>query len=204
MSECDRIKRIMDRWELGEETVEADCTAVRLHCRECTECSSQFESLLAFIERDVFGKPVGSREEPSEQLVDSVMQEIEHAEPRRRMPVMYAFAAAACLLLVVGVGAVAYRAGLVGRPTELIVHFELAAPEANNVALVGSFTQWESSGLEMKDPNGDGVWEISVRLKKGSIYTYNFLVDGTLWVVDPAAAAQIDDGFGGQNSVIRL
>jgi hypothetical protein len=204
MNECDRIKRIMDRWELGEEITESDCTAASLHCRECKECSSQFASLVPFIERDAFGGPVGPRDEPSEQLVDSVMEEVGQAKPQRRIPVMYALAAAACLLLVAGVGAVAYRAGLIGRPTELVVHFELAAPEARNVALVGSFTQWESSRLEMTDPNGDGVWEISVRLKKGSIYTYNFLVDGSLWVVDPAAAAQIDDGFGGQNSVIRL
>ena len=39
------------------------------------------------------------------------------------------------------------------------VRFTLTAPEAEQVVLVGDFTDWETSKLELTDPDGDGVWE---------------------------------------------
>lgn len=72
------------------------------------------------------------------------------------------------------------------------------------MSLVGSFTGWETSKLPMGDADGDGVWEVSVRLRKDALHTYNFLIDGTRWVPDPAAESQVDDGFGGQSSIVAL
>jgi 1,4-alpha-glucan branching enzyme len=87
---------------------------------------------------------------------------------------------------------------------EVVVRFELALPEARSVALVGSFTSWDITRLPMAVSKGDGTWQVSVRLTKGLIYTYNFVVDGRRWITDPNASGQVDDGFGGHSSVIRL
>lgn len=92
-----------------------------------------------------------------------------------------------------------------GTPSnEVVVRFELEAPGAKSVALVGNFTGWDASKLMMSDADRDGVWQISVRLKKDSVATYNFVIDGTRWVPDPRSPAQVEDGFGGQSSVLRL
>jgi hypothetical protein len=56
----------------------------------------------------------------------------------------------------------------------------------------------------MHDPNRDGVWQVDVRLKRDSINTYNFVIDGKQWIADPRSQAQVDDGFGGKTSVLRL
>ena len=49
-----------------------------------------------------------------------------------------------------------------------------------------------------------GTWEITIPLRKGSMYTYDFLVDGQRWIPDPGSRTQVDDGFGGLSSVLRL
>jgi len=117
-------------------------------------------------------------------------------------------AVAAVLLLFVAGGLIAYRAGR-ARGGEsaggaMVVRFELAAPEARSVFLVGDFTDWQESGLALTDGDGDGLWEAAVRLRKGRAYAYNFLIDGEQWIVDPRASVNVDDGFGGLSSVIVL
>jgi hypothetical protein len=121
-----------------------------------------------------------------------------------RQRISWVAVAVAWFLLFLGSGAiVAWRVGQ--RPSdEVLVRFQVSLPGARSVSLVGSFTSWDITRLPMTDPAGDGAWQVSVRLKKGSIYTYNFVVDGRRWIVDPGASAQVDDGFGGHSSVIRL
>ena len=46
-----------------------------------------------------------------------------------------------------------------------------------------------------------GIWSVTVALPIGE-HRYEFVVDQTRWVPDPTAHAQVDDGFGGRNSVI--
>jgi 1,4-alpha-glucan branching enzyme len=47
----------------------------------------------------------------------------------------------------------------------------------------------------------DGVWSVTVPLPVGE-HRYEFVVDNRRWVPDPTAHSQVDDGFGGRNSVI--
>ncbi|GAB1483403.1 hypothetical protein MASR2M78_22190 [Treponema sp.] len=83
------------------------------------------------------------------------------------------------------------------------VRFVLEADSAQSVYLAGDFSSWKSEDLALRK-NKDGLWERTVRLRKGQSYTYNFLVDGSSWVVDPAASERVDDGFGGESALIRL
>jgi 1,4-alpha-glucan branching enzyme len=128
---------------------------------------------------------------------------------RPRIPAGLAYSAAAAVLLVsVAAGMLAYRAGRssggAGNGGALVVRFELAAPEARSVFLVGDFTEWSEQGLALTDREGDGLWEVTVKLQKGRAYSYNYLIDGEEWVVDPKASVNVDDGFGGKSSVIVL
>ena len=76
--------------------------------------------------------------------------------------------------------------------------FQLTAPGASAVLLVGDFTGWQKEPVPMK-PGVDGVWSATVKLLPGA-YLYMFIVDGK-WSEDPACAQRVLNGFGGQNMV---
>ncbi len=86
----------------------------------------------------------------------------------------------------------------------VVVRFELVAPEAGSVSLVGDFNEWNEGTHELRDADNDGVWEIEVPLERGEVYTYNFLINGDEWIPDPSAVNHIEDSFGGEKSVLNL
>jgi len=92
-----------------------------------------------------------------------------------------------------------------GRSMEdrIAVQFDLYAPEAGRVELVGDFTAWESDRILLEGPDAAGRWIVHVELPAGR-YEYLFLVDGQQWVTDPLAYAHRPDGFGNQNAVMNL
>jgi hypothetical protein len=85
-------------------------------------------------------------------------------------------------------------------PAVLYVQFRIDAPGASNVAVAGSFTDWQpDQALREVSP---GVWVAMVPLAPG-VHDYLFVVDEESWVPDPAARP-VDDGFGGVNSRLFL
>lgn len=78
----------------------------------------------------------------------------------------------------------------------VLVHFRLETTGADQVQLVGDFTEWQPrySLSEVRE----GVWSVVVPVQPG-VHEYGFLVDGQQWTVDPFAP-RVDDGFGGANS----
>jgi len=56
---------------------------------------------------------------------------------------------------------------------------------------------------EMKDPDGDGIWERVEPLPSGR-YQYKFVIDRVNWKEDPNNPNRTDDGFGGFNSLIDV
>lgn len=82
----------------------------------------------------------------------------------------------------------------------IYVQFRLEADAARDVALAGSFSDWQPThGMQQ---SADGVWTILVALPPG-VHDYGFVVDGDRWVPDPYAP-QVDDGFGGVNSRLTV
>ncbi len=82
----------------------------------------------------------------------------------------------------------------------VFVQFELVAPGARTVSVAGTFNGWRADRMPMVRRQ-DGLWSVAVALPIGA-YRYQFVVDGKQWIPDPTAHAQVDDGFGGRNSVI--
>ncbi|MBN1885771.1 MAG: alpha-glucosidase C-terminal domain-containing protein [Candidatus Krumholzibacteriota bacterium] len=71
------------------------------------------------------------------------------------------------------------------------------------VHLAGSFNGWSTSQDAMADLDGDGIWMITLALAPGQ-YQYKYVIDGGTWKEDPHAAASVDDGYGGKNSVVDV
>lgn len=85
----------------------------------------------------------------------------------------------------------------------ITVHFQLHAPGASRVELVGNFTAWQTGKILLKGPDASGHWIADVELPEGR-HEYAFLVDGQEWVADPFADVRRPDGFGRENAVLNL
>lgn len=81
------------------------------------------------------------------------------------------------------------------------VQFVLVAPAARSVALVGDFNDWNATPLA--PVRAGGVWTVTVPLAPGK-YTYNFVVDGTRMMPDPAAPEAPADDFGSPASIVTV
>jgi hypothetical protein len=114
----------------------------------------------------------------------------------------FAYAAGLLFLLVAGVLFVVKGLPTI-RDDSVVIQFSLAAPEAHSVALVGDFNEWDKMKTPLKK-SAEGIWQISIRLKKGMVYTYNFVINGEEFVTDPTALINVDDGFGGESSLLKL
>lgn len=73
---------------------------------------------------------------------------------------------------------------------------------ANAVALTGTFVSWAGTvpPAIAFAKGGDGAWTGSYDFAPG-MHQYKYIVDGS-WIPDPTNPDQVDDGFGGKNSVI--
>jgi 1,4-alpha-glucan branching enzyme len=91
--------------------------------------------------------------------------------------------------------------------------FRFEAPSARVVQLAGNWPEndWlrgqaqTGSFLvgEMKDPDGDGIWERVEKLTPGR-YQYKFVIDRVNWKEDPNNPNRIDDGYSGFNSLLDV
>jgi AMP-activated protein kinase-like protein len=84
---------------------------------------------------------------------------------------------------------------------EGIAQFVGRFPGAKSVDVVGSFTDWQSGAVVLRDDDHDGIWRGTVVLPVGQ-HEYMFVVDGERWVTDPLAGRFVDDGFGRKNSLL--
>jgi hypothetical protein len=74
---------------------------------------------------------------------------------------------------------------------------------ASTVWLSGSFVEWggdPAHGAIEFSLGVDGAWTGAYAFEAGQ-HQYKFIVNTTEWINDPTNPDQIDDGFGGTNSV---
>ncbi len=152
----------------------------------------QYQEILAPLERHRAAAPPGLRTRILSQLEP-------HPQPRW-LPSLHQWwipalsGAAAMLLVAIGWWHWNTRTPLVN------VHFELHAPGARQVELVGSFNHWQPGAIRLTGPDASGHWTATVALPEGR-HEYLFLVDGQQWVTDPSATVVRPDGFGHVNAI---
>ena len=71
-------------------------------------------------------------------------------------------------------------------------------PAAQNVMVVGDFTEWDHNPIALKKQK-DGTWKATIPLDPGE-HEYRFLVDGR-WQDDSQCPQRKPNGFGQQNCV---
>jgi hypothetical protein len=157
--------------------------------------------------------------EPPVELIDSVMKRL---QPRRsglirrvlrRIMTPVRISPFTLAPLAASIGAILLALSLLDVPSRqdatssrspgMAVLFTLDMPNASQVELIGSFSQWKPGRYRMLWNERLGLWELSVGLDRGR-YEYAFLVDGKKVVPDPKAMLHQDDGFGNRNSVLII
>ncbi|RJP22078.1 MAG: hypothetical protein C4527_22375 [Candidatus Omnitrophota bacterium] len=82
------------------------------------------------------------------------------------------------------------------------IPFSVSLPDAKQVILVGSFTDWdENNAISLKKSN-DGVWSTEIKLMPGN-YEYLLLVDGDP-MPDPNNPLKVVNAYGGENSILTV
>jgi hypothetical protein len=76
-------------------------------------------------------------------------------------------------------------------------------PVAKEVALIGSFNDWQMKDCEMVQIR-PGLWEGILDVSARGTHHYKFLIDRSHWTHDPENPLRIEDGFGGFNSLITI
>jgi hypothetical protein len=79
--------------------------------------------------------------------------------------------------------------------------FVLERRDAHSVSLVGDFNGWGAERIELERAPGSSLWAVSVPIVPGR-HSYAFMVDDTLWTVDPRAPRAKDADFGVAGSVV--
>lgn len=173
---------------------------MREHTETCVACRVRLDAAVA-----LHGPDPGTLT-ASADLAERTMRRIAEVPFGRvggqRSRVIPLLAAAALLVFVTAAVTIAI-VGPRARST-VEVHLVLSAPGATSVAVVGDWNGWDLGAQELRDDDGDGLWELRFRVDPGRDYEYQFVVDGSTWRSDPLAALQVDDGFGGTNSVLDI
>jgi 1,4-alpha-glucan branching enzyme len=79
--------------------------------------------------------------------------------------------------------------------------FVFIDPAAATVLLVGDFTHWEESPIQMERAK-DGTFRALVDLTPGE-HEYRFVVDGQ-WRDDPACPSRVANPYGTENSIRQV
>ena len=82
-------------------------------------------------------------------------------------------------------------------PYRFVIHM----PDANQVEITGSFTNWQN--LLMKKVGDTGYWEISLDIPKGE-HRFIYVLDGDQKFPDPTIPGRERDDFGGENSILSV
>lgn len=101
---------------------------------------------------------------------------------------------AACPVRADGLTAVFSNVSYTPPPPLVPVEFSYKAPHAESVCWASEANKWKPDTCPLKGPDKNGVWHLTVSLYPG-IYQYKFVLNGSEWVTDPAAAAVEDDGY---------
>ncbi|MBN2737723.1 MAG: hypothetical protein JXR70_12135 [Spirochaetales bacterium] len=203
---CKEYKEFTEQWLTNGKLAQDVINKMETHLAACPLCREESRSFFQVI--NSFSRSSSLDQLPQDimesDLRASIMAKISNKsiQFKSKKPFIYRITAvAASLIIIFGAvfGVITLQRS--NQSTEVIVCFTLYAPEASTVSLVGDFTDWHPLELDLDQ---QGNWIKSIGLKPEQSYLYNFLINGQTWIPDPQADMNIDDGFGGKNSVINL
>jgi hypothetical protein len=202
--DCRQVRELMKTWEKTGALDESVLPGMETHIEGCESCKKQYSVLLPFIFRD------GNGESGLASALDDTVPNLEQIKKKLiRTKHKRGFSPLLIGVLVMGVAVIAaglmlfvVQPGLAAH--EVKVEFTLFAPDARSVELMGDFTDWEKHKISMKGPDSGGVWRTDVKLEKGKVYKYNFIINGEQSIADPNSPYEVDDGFGGVSSILQL
>lgn len=207
---CKRVDAAVSEWEQGRASDSQSLFFIINHSRTCARCGRNHGALIPLIRRDAgeHSELAPVPEPLSPAFTEIVMRRatrvrVHHFPGSTVHALRWVLPLAGCVALLLGVGAFVVQARVRSQEAIVMVRFTLDAPAASRVSIAGDWNDWHPQELNLKT-GANGVWEIAVPLRAGAVYTYDFLIDGQKWIPDPHSESQIDDGFGGLNSVLRL
>jgi hypothetical protein len=212
MTDRESISRLLHLYAEGELSAE-DRIRVQEHLQQCPYCANEL-ALIQYL--TIFLRTCQLVEPPSSLKEDiiSIIEDLPSYQPKigekvttlLLQPVLSLFSgrmrwAGVTVMILVIVASLGIRLWLSPSPLESSTEFMLFLPGVNSVTIAGQFNAWDKNANPLEDRDGDGIWIISLSLPRGR-YEYKFVVNGSEWVLDPNALARVDDGFGGDNSLL--
>jgi glycosidase len=70
----------------------------------------------------------------------------------------------------------------------------LQAPNKNNVFAIGSFNNWQADVHQMYKTVDGKSWWITLPMTAGTVFTYQYWVDGSIKIADPLSTLILDQG----------
>ena len=172
--------------------------ALKIHAGTCKVCNMRLKSTQILFQNTGFHKTVPPG--LSERITRYVLENHNKRKPRKFSWVLVPLAAAAIILITFF-----FTLTFFTQPDKIItIHLMIHVPDATSVSVVGDWNSWNPEVDMLSDPDGDGIWDIRLKLDKNNEYRYQFLINGKDWVPDPSSPLQVDDGFGGINSVLEI
>lgn len=167
------------------------------HAGTCKSCSIRLKSARILFKNTGFREtaPAGL----SERISRYILENRKEKKLRKTSWILVPLAAAAIVLITFF-----FTLTFFTRSEVITIHLMIHVPEATTVSVVGDWNGWNPGADILTDPDGDGIWEIRLKLDKNNEYRYQFLINGRDWVPDPTSPLQVDDGFGGINSVLEI
>ena len=75
--------------------------------------------------------------------------------------------------------------------------------QAKSAVLAGEFNGWSLRDTPMKQLK-DGSFSATLSLATGKSYLFRYVLDGNVWVNDPAADGYAGNEYGEENSVLTI
>lgn len=78
-----------------------------------------------------------------------------------------------------------------------------AAPDAHVITVVGDFNNWNVSETPMKKMR-TGEFKVTLKLPRGKEYRFRYFIDASRWENDWCADGYVPNGFGGDDSLVKV
>lgn len=206
---CTECREGIDAW-LAQGAVGVLERQFTEHVSECHACARYLAFSMRIEGVSSFGEPHMARDLPDRiagRVLDSIDRKQDAASGSKRMFHRYVLVAAALVVTLMpflGKRDAGFSPVREAMPASAQVRLELKAPHAESVVVVGDWNGWNVHADRLAKADEGETWSIEMELQPGREYRYQFVIDGDQWIPDPHAYMQVDDGFGGLNSVLEM